>query len=355
MPRSFFSWYSLALAAADALVPRRVPSGSGWPPVLCFLAGFGMPANLTPEYLAAERAYKQAPTQQEKIAALEQMLATLPKHKGTEKMQAELRRKLSEARKQSPKKRGAHTAPVYIVRREGAGQVALIGPPNSGKSLMVCRLTHARPEVGDYPFTTRLPVPGMMLFENVQIQLVDTPPMSAEFMEPWMAQVIRGAHMSALVVDPNDPDVLGEIDFILQSLEGWRIPLPKILVGNKLDLPGGQENFGAVQSLYGDRLRCIGMSAATGDGIEAFAREAFLALDIVRFYSKAPGKKPDLNIPYVLRRGSTVQDAAAHVHHDFAEHLQYARLFRKSHEHDGLMVERDHAVEDEDVLEFHTA
>ena len=313
-----------------------------------------MPANLTADYLAAEQAYQHAQTHQEKIAALEQMLATLPKHKGTEKIQADLRRRLSQARKESQKKGAAHAPPPYFVKREGAGQVVLIGPPNSGKSQLVCQLTRARPEVADYPFTTRLPTPGMMLFENVHIQLVDTPPMSAEFMEPWMPQVIRPAHIGALIVDPTDPDVLGEIEFILETLEGWQLSPPKLLVGNKRDRPGADENFAALQALYGDRFRHVGVSAATGAGLEGFAGETFRALDLVRFYSKAPGKKPDLEVPYVLRRGATIADAAAHVHRDFAEHLKYARLFRKSHAHDGLMVERTHAVEDEDVLEFHT-
>ena len=312
-----------------------------------------MPANLTPDYLAAEQAYKHAETQPEKIAALEEMLATLPKHKGTEKIQADLRKRLSQARKESQKKGGVHAAPAYLIRREGAGQVVLIGPPNSGKSQLVSRLTHARPEVADYPFTTRLPTPGMMLFENVPIQLVDTPPMSPEFMEPWMAQVIRPAHMSVLVVDPGDPGVLEETEFILQTLDAWHVAPPRMLVGNKLDRPGGTEDFSALEALYGRRFPCVGVSAAAGTGLDAFGREVFRLLDVVRFYSKAPGRKPDLDVPYVIRRGRTVQDAAAQVHRDFAEHLKYARLFRKSHDHDGLMVERTHVVEDEDVLEFH--
>jgi len=200
-----------------------------------------------------------------------------------------------------------------------------------------------------------MPTPGMMLFENVPIQLVDTPPMSVEFMESWMPQVLRAAQMSALIVDPNDPDVLDETEFILHTLEGWLLPLPKLLVGNKLDRNGASENLNAIEALYGARFRYVGLSAATGAGLEAFARETFLCLDLVRFYSKAPGKKADLEAPYVLRRGSTVQDAAGQVHRDFAEHLKYARLFRRSGEHQGLMVERTHAVEDEDVLEFHIA
>jgi ribosome-interacting GTPase 1 len=155
--------------------------------------------------------------------------------------------------------------------------------------------------------------------------------------------------MSALVVDPNDPDVLGETEYILQTLEGWRLSPPRVLVGNKLDQPGAAENLAALQGLYGARFRYVGVSAAAGAGLEEFARQAFLCLDV------APGKKADLEVPYVLRRGAAVEDAAAQVHRDFAEHLKYARLFRKSDEHSGLMVERTHIVEDEDVLEFHTA
>ncbi len=161
--------------------------------------------------------------------------------------------------------------------------------------------------------------------------------------------------MSVLIVDPNDPDVLGEIEFVLQTLDGWQIQPPRLLVGNKLDLAAGAENFGAVQALYDNRFRYAGVSAATGAGMEVFAHETYRCLDLVRFYSKAPGKKPDVGVPYVLRRGATVQEAAAHVHRDFAEHLKYARLFRKTVTHEGQLVERTHAVEDEDILEFHTA
>jgi uncharacterized protein len=314
-----------------------------------------VPANLTPDYVAAEQAFKRAEAPQEKIAALEHMYAALPKHKGTEKMQADIRRKLSEVRKeaQKGKKAGAHSAPAYLVKREGAGQIALLGPPNSGKSSLVRALTHARPEVGDYPFTTRMPTAGMMPFEDVQIQLVDLPAISAEYMEPWLPQVARTAQLAALVVDPNDPDVLGEIEFTLETLAQWRVSAPALMVANKTDLPGGEENFQAVEELYGGHFRCLGVSAATGSCLGAFARASFEALGLVRFYSKPPGKPADMEVPYVLRRGATVEDAAAHVHRDFGEHLRYARLFRKAGGRDGLMVERQHAVEDGDILEFH--
>lgn len=314
-----------------------------------------MPANLTAAYLSAEQAYKQAQTPQEKIAALEEMFSELPKHKGTEKMQADIRRRLAEARRESQrsKKAGSHGPPAYIVHREGAGQVALLGPPNAGKSQLVASLTHAHTAVADYPFTTRLPVPGMMMFEDVPIQLVDMPAISAEFMEPWMSQVVRSANLRVLVADPNDADVLGEIEFILSTLDSWRIPAPALLLATKQDLDGAEANLLALKELYGERFRFLGVSAITGVGLDEFRRLAFEGLEVVRFYSKPPGKKPDLGVPYVLKRGSTVQDAASHVHRDFAEHLKFARLFGPAHAHEGLMVERGHVVEDGDVLEFH--
>lgn len=149
-----------------------------------------MPANLGPDYLAAEHEFRQAASAAERIAALEKMYAALPKHKGTEKLQADIKRRLSQARREGQKKGASHAPPFYIVPREGAGQVALVGPANSGKSSLVRALTHARPEVAPYPYTTRAPLPGMMQFENVQIQLLDLPPIAADYTEPWMPQAL---------------------------------------------------------------------------------------------------------------------------------------------------------------------
>ena len=312
-----------------------------------------MPANLGPEYLAAETEYRSAQTATEKIAALEKMFATLPKHKGTEKMQADIRRRLSQERKEAQKKGAGHAAPLYYVPREGAGQVALLGPANSGKSSLVRALTHAHPEVGEYPFTTRLPTPGMMYFENVPIQLIDLPPISADFTEPWLPQAIRQANVSVLVLDVNDAADLEEIELIEADLRDWHLPPPGLLVCNKADKPGGAGNYEALADLYRNRYRTIPVSAATGEGLAGFARAIFDLLDVVRVYTKPPGKAAEVDRPYVLKRGATVLDAARQVHKDFAEQLRFARLFRREGGHDGMMVERHHTVQDEDILEFH--
>jgi ribosome-interacting GTPase 1 len=312
-----------------------------------------MPANLGPEYLAAEAEYRSAQTAAEKIAALEKMFATLPKHKGTEKMQADIRHRLSQERREAQKKGASRALPFYYVPREGAGQVALLGPANSGKSSLVCALTHAHPEVGEFPFTTRVPTPGMMLFENVPIQLIDLPPISAEFTEPWMPQALRQANASVLVVDVNDADDLEEIDLIETDLRDWHLPAPQVIACNKVDTPEGAGNYEVLAELFRDRYRTIPVSATTGEGLPEFARAVFELIDVVRVYTKAPGKKAEMDKPYVLRRGATVLDAARHVHKDFAERLRFARLYRRDGGHDGMMVERHHAVEDEDILEFH--
>jgi hypothetical protein len=312
-----------------------------------------MPANLGPDYLAAEQEFRAAQTAAERIAALEKMYAALPKHKGTEKLQADLKRRLSQARKDSQKKGASHAPPFYLVPREGAGQVALAGPANSGKSSLVCALTHARPEVAPYPYTTRVPTPGMMRFENVQIQLLDMPPIGVEFTEPWMPQALSRADLCVLVVDVDDPDDLSEIDYVEQKLAEWRIQPPRLLLANKMDQPGSEGNLEALQDLYAGRYEFIPVSAGTGLGLDRFARRLFELLDVVRVYTKAPGKKAELDAPYVLKRGATVIDAARHVHKDFAEQLKFARLFHRNGQRDGLPVERAHIVEDEDILEFH--
>ena len=328
-----------------------------------------MPANLTPEYLEAERAFKEAPTTAEKIAALEHMLAVIPKHKGTEKMQGELRRKLAKLKQESERARKAGPSrgtPVYHVDKEGAGQVALAGPPNTGKSALVARLTHATPEVADYPFTTRVPTPGMMPFEDIQIQLVDLPPLDPHYGESWVPQAIRNADVVLMVVDLAAVDLLDEVDLTLAQLKKAKISLtptasglpygfvvkPALVVGNKVDLPGARDNFEAWRELYAGRFPAVAVSAKTAEGLEEFHRAVFDLLGILRVYTKERGKKPDLTSPYVLKAGSTIADLAGRVHKEILAHLKYARVWGHG-KFEGQMVNREYRLADRDVVELH--
>jgi len=325
-----------------------------------------MPANLTPDYLEAERRFKSAKATEDKIAALEEMMATIPRHKGTEKMQAELKRRLSKLRAEQARRPVSRIGIIHRVDKEGAGQVVMVGPPNSGKSLLVRRLTHAMPEVADYPFTTRVPMPGMMPFEDVQVQLVDLPPVHPDFPESWLYQIIRNADAALLVVDLSDPDLLEDLETTLGQLANAKVQLHEaelpstpgwlrkdtLLVANKIDASGAKEDFEILRELYGTRFALTRASAETGEGLESLRRAVFDLLQVMRVYTKAPGKKLERTAPYLLKRGSRLIDLAGHVHQDFLAQLKYARLWREGR-FEGQMVNRDHALEDKDVVELH--
>ncbi|MGA3165242.1 MAG: GTPase [Terriglobia bacterium] len=325
-----------------------------------------MPANLTPDYLQAEQRFKSAKTNEDKVKALEEMLATIPRHKGTEKMQADLKRRLSKLRAEQARRPASRAGIMHRVEREGAGQVALVGPPNSGKSLLVRRFTHAMPEVADYPFTTRAPLPGMMPFEDVQVQLVDLPPVHPDFPESWLYQIIRNADAALLVVDLSDPDLLEDLETTLGQVANAKVQLSRedppnapgwlrkrtLLVANKIDAPGAQEDLEILRELYGARFPLARVSAETGEGLEPLRQAVFEMLELIRVYTKAPGKKLERTAPYVLKRGSRLIDLAAHVHQDFLTQLKYARVWGHG-KFEGQMVNRDHLLEDKDVVELH--
>ena len=332
-----------------------------------------MPANLTPQYLEAEQRFREARTSTEKITYLEEMLRVIPKHKGTDKMRADLRRRLSKLKTETPKAGAGHRGYSFQVDKEGIGQVVMLGPPNVGKSALLGALTKATPEVSDYPFTTRKPMPGMVIFENVQIQLVDFPPLCHDHMEPWMSQIARNADALLLVVDLSDAEVLEAVDLVTDMLSEWKIApvaqaltpdanaelaagtvsLPMLLLGNKADLPGSTDTWEVLRELYSERWPMLEVSASTGQGLERLPLALYTLLDVVRVYTKAPGKKPELTAPFTLPRGSTVVEVAAMVHKDFAEHLKFARIWG-AEKYDGQMVPRTYVVQEGDIIELHT-
>jgi small GTP-binding protein len=316
-----------------------------------------MPANLTPQYMEAEKRFKQAGSLEDKVAALEEMMATIPKHKGTEKLQAELKKKMSALRKETEQHKKTGKRESFVVEREGARQLALVGAPNSGKSQLLRTLTNAAPEVADYPYTTRIPVPGMLQFENVRFQLVDLPPISPEYTEAWVPQIIRNADAVLWIVDLSDDDVLERLDETTEFLAAAHTDLngmKVLIVGNKNDAPGAADRMAFVTESHGGRFPSTTISGATASAkeIEAFKRLVYDFLEVVRVYTKAPGKKPDFNDPYVVAKGSTVLDVAEKVHREFAENLKFARIWGDG-KVDGIMVPRDFVIGEGDILELH--
>jgi ribosome-interacting GTPase 1 len=326
-----------------------------------------MPANLPPEYFEIEKRYRGAKSPAEKIEALEEILAVIPKHKGTDKLRADFRRRLSKLKSQQQTKKATSRRDVgYRVDREGAGQVVLVGSPNVGKSSLVRALTNATPEVADFPHTTRMPTPGMMPFENIQIQLVDTPPMTREFMEPWLPDLIRRADVILLIVDvTTDPmQHLEESVTLLKEKriaplrlahlyegQGWTFR-PVVVVANKNDNASAEENFQIFKSLLEDEWPMLAVSAKTGHNLELLKQIVFDRLEIIRVYTKARGKAPEYNAPFVLKKGATVEDLAGKIHKEFVEKFRFAKVWGNG-VYDGQMIQRDYVLQDGDVVELH--
>jgi uncharacterized protein len=324
-----------------------------------------MPANLSPEYHRAEERLRAAKSANEKVDALEEMLRVIPKHKGTDHMQADLKSRIAKLRKEGGRK-GGKAGFSFIIPREGAGQVALAGPPNSGKSSLVRALTHATPAIGDYPFTTREPVPGMMPFEDIGFQLVDLPPVSDQHAEPWVFDLIRYADLVWVVLDGTR--ALEGFDEVRRVLEARNVGLypagaePRyvtaavqkkaIVVLTGLDKPGMGGEIPVVEELIGDRWRVVAVSSPAGTGLADLARRTFEAFEIMRVYTKQPGRPRDGSAPFALPFRATVGDLAERIHKDLLDTMTFARVWGRS-AFDGQAVQKDHVLADGDVVEIH--
>jgi ribosome-interacting GTPase 1 len=338
-----------------------------------------MPANLSPEYRAAEAEFRGARALPDRLHWLREMLRTIPKHKGTDHLQADIKTRIRQLTEEleGPKKGAAHGGPVTVFSPEGAAQVALIGPPNSGKSAIHVRLTGSHAPVGPYPFTTQYPQPGMLPHEDILFQLLDLPPIAPEHPIPWMGGTLQQTDACLLVVDLAEPACVDQLTTLHGMLQEKRVYLtsrwpggsdgglrqdledpfavllPTLVLANKADqIPRLDEELAVLRELTGLDYPVLAVSAETGSGLDAVGPWLFRGLGIVRVYTKAPGRPPDNDRPFALRGGDTVSDVADLVHKDFANALKYARLWR-GHTH-GLQVGRDHPVEDGDVLELHT-
>lgn len=322
---------------------------------------------MTPEYLKAEKWYKSATSTDEKTLALERMLAVIPKHKGTDHLRADLRKKLSKLKDAATQKKGGGThVDIFHVPRSGAGQIVLIGTPNCGKSSILAALTKAKVHVADFPFATGAPVPGMAMFEDVKIELVDMPPITADYSAPGQVGTYRNCDLIAIVIDLSG-DVLEQAGVCMDFLEersllidaetpahdgqGNALGKKAFCICTKSDIaePGALESL---RELIEQPFEFVEISAETGEGLEELTTAFFRLLDIIRIYAKPPGKPVDMTDPFTLPTGSTVMDLAHAVHRQLAEKLKFARIWGTG-VHDGQNAQRTHVLNDKDIIELH--
>jgi ribosome-interacting GTPase 1 len=325
-----------------------------------------MPANLPPQYFKAEEEYKNARTLPEKIAALEAMMAIMPHHKGTDKLRAELTRKMSQLKAQEEAGAKGKRASLFTIEKQGAAQVVLVGRPNAGKSSILADLTAASPLIADYPYTTTQPEVGMMPYEDIQIQIVDLPPVEGDVRKLPFYNLLRTADALILVVDASaDPEadvmvLIGELadgKVYTAPTKAEELPIGGVLkkaliILSKVDEGDAAAARRRVREAVSSAIGVIATSARHGFGLEALRSEIYRVVEIIRVYTKVPGKKPDLHAPFVLHAGSTVMDLARAIHRDFAEGLRFARIWG-SGRFEGQSVQRDHVLSDGDVIELH--
>ena len=335
-----------------------------------------MPANLPPNYHVVEARYKAATDPAEKLAALQELWVLLPKHKHTEKMQADLKTKLSQLRKTPGSRAGGRQKPEFCIERGGAGQFWLVGPPNAGRSSVLAGLTTATPEISEGLFTTKKPVPGMMTFEDIGIQLVEAPAVYPTMTPKWLSPNLRIGDGLVLVFGLGSDELFEGVDEVLATVERAKIapyppdtdpeppdepgvePLPCLVLLNQADLDpdGGLEalfrDYWALKGPAWAGLPVLRVSATTGEGLADVPRRLFDALGILRVYSKLPGKPPDLAAPFVRPRGTTVLELTEHIHKELAARFQFARLWRGD-KYEGGRVSGDFVLEDRDVVEVH--
>lgn len=329
-----------------------------------------MPANLPPPYYQAEERYRAAKNNSDKLAALEEMLRIMPKHKGTDHLQADIKGRIAKLKKE-PTGKTATRIMSQLIDREGAAQVALVGPANSGKSSLVAALTKAEPEVADYPHTTQKALPGMFFWEGVGFQLIDLPPLSPDYNEPWLFDQIRRADLVWLVLSGLNPltgretalEVLGRRKIGLapvgRELEGDLEPgwyyKEAMAVVTGADLADTGENLEIFDELLTDEgqepyPRQV-VSTLTGQDMDKLGPRTFEALGLIRIFTKQPGKEADLKDPFTLAVGATVDDLAARIHKDVQAKFQSAKLWGSA-AFDGQVVQRDYVLADGDVVEI---
>lgn len=336
-----------------------------------------MPANLTPQFQKAEEAYRRAHAPEEQVACLEEMLKLIPKHKGTEKLQADLKTRLKEARaeleaeKKAPPKGGR----VPRIPRQGAGQVVVLGGPNAGKSRLVGELSGAKTNVAPFPFATREALAGMMRYEDVQIQLIDTPPLTSSQVDPVTVSMARSADLCLFCMDGSSDDAPEQTIEAADQLREWKtfpaatsgfadddfsqVLIRTFLVVTRADDPGVVDRIEFLREL--DRAAAPSLAELETILVELDRLEAksllpgriYRALGVVRIYTKAPGKPADRTAPFTLAAGATVADLAAKVHRDLASKVKFARRWAAGAA-DVQTIGPDAELAEGDLVELHT-
>ncbi len=388
-----------------------------------------MPTNVTPQFDKQRLIYEETEDIAQRIVELEKLLSLAPRHKGGERMVGDYRKKLALLKAQLEKKREIDRAKKSggteegVVRKEGAGQVCLVGVTNCGKSSIINAVTNATFDIGDYPFTTPIPTPAMLTLEDINIQLVELPGVFKGSHKAGIGRqalaVARNTDCIALIIDLSQ-DIDIQMNIILGELDAARIRLNKektavriervglgglmiygaqnyqgdieevmeylrarrvsniivrfqksatfeqlldamdvsvayvraMVIATKGDSDGSEARFKKLEEKYNERFDIIPISAEKEENLDGMSWTLYNHLDILRVYTKIPGKKREIK-PIVLPEGSVVEDAARKVHKElFVERFRLAVIIRENDKIKRRVVGLGYPLKDGDVLQL---
>jgi len=300
-----------------------------------------MPINAGPEFFAAEKKYLAAQTLEDKIFYLELVIRAAPKHKSSENLLKELRTRLKKLKQKEEKGKKGKGGKKGI-RKEGF-QCALLGLPNSGKSSILHKITNASPKISAHPFATSEPEIGTLDYQGVKAQIVDLPSIGSDQFD---SGIVNTADCLIIVVQAVSE--LEEIKPLLKRAEG-----KKIIVFSKSDYLSPTNKRKLQATIKSKKLNGIMVSSSTKEGIEELKQKILETMNVIRVYTKEPGK-PKTKNPIVLPSGSTVKDAAENIRKGFSQQIKETRLTGPSSKFPKQRVGLSHKLKDKDIIEFHT-
>ncbi len=303
-----------------------------------------MPINAHPDYLNAESEYHGAATPEDKLIALEKMMKTMPKHKGAESLRKNVRtryKKLKQEIQVKKKKSGAKKG----IKKEDM-QATLIGLTNTGKSSVLKILTNAEPKIASYGFTTKEPEIGTLHYQGCPIQILDMPPIGSEDFDYG---IINNTDTLLIVVEKIN-EIKSTLDLIKNKETTKK---PKIIVFNKIDQYDDNTKRKISETLKSKRYKFVLISTFTDEGLKELKKKILNTFDIIRIYTRQPGKKQD-DIPIILKPNATLQDAAEKILHGYSKKVKYAKVTGPSSKFANQRIGLKHQLKDKDIVEFYT-
>lgn len=309
---------------------------------MCDLQDNLVPANASPEFGHAEKKFYASKTDEEKLAALEEMIRTMPQHKSAEAMRANLRtryKKLQEKLDSKKKNKGGGKAGI----KKGDLQVVLIGLTNSGKSSILSALTNAKPQISPIQYSTKSPFLGTLDYSGVKIQIVDMPACESEYFDSGISNTAD----TLLIIIEKIQDLKLILPFIEKAIG------EKIIILNKIDLLSEDEKRKLEATLRSKKLNYVLFSSKTCENIEELKEKIWESFHKIRIYTKQPGKSPDKD-PVIMAPNSTLKEVAEKVFHGLSSKVKEARVTGPSGKFPNQKVGLDHILKDKDIVEFRT-